>query len=265
MKNKRNLSKMLVVVLLFGTIVAGFNGCSKNVDLRLNGTWKSEDDVIVEYNAGKFAIVDSVNSDIPINQGYYTTSDGKITLTYTHVNGYFLGLDSSRLYTKDEYELEGKSTDLSPLFNSRTFEYVVDDNKITYSYDDGKTSNTFSDTLVSRDIKFTQANSSSKESEPKKKSSGSKSALVGRWELDDYDYNDNYYHSYDDKPSSELKTMELLKDGTGIVGSLGVTWKVENERFYIISPVLGLSANYNVSGSTLTLTNDKYIFKYKKK
>ena len=66
--------------------------------------------------------------------------------------------------------------------------------------------------------------------------------------------------------SSAEEIMDLLKDGTGIVDGVGITWKVENGRFYLISPLFGFSSIYNVSGSTLTLTKDdgeKLTFKKK--
>lgn len=50
--------------------------------------------------------------------------------------------------------------------------------------------------------------------------------------------------------------MELLKDGTGIVEGMGITWKAENNRLYIIHPLLASSWDYKISGSSLVLTDD---------
>ena len=61
--------------------------------------------------------------------------------------------------------------------------------------------------------------------------------------------------------------MELLKDGTGIVDGMGVTWKTEKGRLFFIAS-LGAGANdYKISGTTLTLTTDdgqKIIYKKRK-
>jgi len=51
--------------------------------------------------------------------------------------------------------------------------------------------------------------------------------------------------------------LELFKDGTGVVDGRGsVTWKVENKRFVILSPLFALSCNYKVSGYELALVYD---------
>jgi uncharacterized protein (TIGR02145 family) len=83
---------------------------------------------------------------------------------------------------------------------------------------------------------------------------GGKSALIGRWKLVD--------------GSIKYKNMELLKDGTAIVGdessSIAVNWKIENDRFYLTHPLGAQSWGYKISGSTLTLTdNDSKVSKYK--
>ena len=61
-----------------------------------------------------------------------------------------------------------------------------------------------------------------------------------------------------------LSTLELLKDGTGFSGSGITTWRADNGRLYIF--VVGAAAvgggsttfvyNYQISDSTLTITND---------
>jgi hypothetical protein len=80
------------------------------------------------------------------------------------------------------------------------------------------------------------------------------SILVGRWDL------------VEGSTWGNPEEMELLKNGTGIVDEMGITWKAENGRFYITHPLMAFSSSYKVSGSTLTLTtNDGEILIYKKK
>jgi hypothetical protein len=86
------------------------------------------------------------------------------------------------------------------------------------------------------------------------KSSGRISALYGRWTLDEGSRRNN------------PEEIDLLKDKTGIVDGTGITWKIENGRFYLIHPGFAFSAIYNVSGSTLTLTKDDgEVLVYRKK
>jgi len=73
------------------------------------------------------------------------------------------------------------------------------------------------------------------------------SALVGRWIL------------VEESTSNKPELMELLSDGTGIVDEAGMTWKSEKDRFFLTHPLMALSWNYKVSGSTFTLIDDKGI------
>jgi len=68
--------------------------------------------------------------------------------------------------------------------------------------------------------------------------------LVGRWI-----YMEGTDH---DNPVN----MELLKDGSGIVDRIGITWKTEIGRFYIFHPQKAEAWDYELSGSTLTLSTD---------
>jgi hypothetical protein len=73
-----------------------------------------------------------------------------------------------------------------------------------------------------------------------------KSALVGRWYLADGPSKNN------------PEKMELLKDGSGIIDGMGMTWKTEKGRFYLTYQTgQALAYNYKMSGSILTLTTDK--------
>jgi uncharacterized protein (TIGR02145 family) len=69
------------------------------------------------------------------------------------------------------------------------------------------------------------------------------SALVGRWVGKDMD-------------------MELFKDGTGVCDGVGISWKVENKRLVVLSPILGFASDYEVSSYRLTLTEGSKKVKY---
>jgi uncharacterized protein (TIGR02145 family) len=79
---------------------------------------------------------------------------------------------------------------------------------------------------------------------------GGKSALVGRWDLID---GGEYRYGV---LIADIKDMELLSDGTGIVDEAGITYKTESGRFYLTHPLMAVSYSYKVSGSMLTLTKD---------
>jgi len=84
------------------------------------------------------------------------------------------------------------------------------------------------------------------------KSSGSVSAFSGRWQLIE--------------GRGDAKDVELFKDGTGTADGYGITWKIENGRFYILHPWYTFSAFYNVTGSTVTFTKDNGdVVKYQKR
>jgi uncharacterized protein (TIGR02145 family) len=70
-------------------------------------------------------------------------------------------------------------------------------------------------------------------------------ALVGNW-----------VH-YEGATSNKPESMELFKDGTGVVDKgTSVTWKVEDKRFVLLSPKMALSCDYKISGNELTLAYD---------
>jgi len=83
-----------------------------------------------------------------------------------------------------------------------------------------------------------------------------KSAFVGKW-------------AGSSNSNSSLGSMELLKDGRGIVDSRhGITWTVEGDRLYIFSYGGDAQAfDYSISGTTLTLTrkDQMYMFAKQKK
>ena len=71
------------------------------------------------------------------------------------------------------------------------------------------------------------------------------SELVGHWE-----------HA-SGATRGKPEKLELFKDGTGVVdGGGSISWKVENKRLVLLSPMQGLVCNYKVSGYELTLAYD---------
>ena len=87
------------------------------------------------------------------------------------------------------------------------------------------------------------------------------SALVGKWKIEEGQ------SPYVPRGYSLIENMELLKDGTGLVDGMAVTWKTEKGRLFLIAN-LGAGANdYKISGTTLTLMTDdgqKIIYKKRK-
>jgi len=121
---------------------------------------------------------------------------------------------------------DGKITFVSSGDDQKEFEYSLEGNTLTLDGD-----------------VFTKK-TASKSGNTKEKSSGKGSAFPGKWSLVEGPRRNN------------PEEMDLLKDGTGIVDGVGIQWKVENGRFYLIHPLVSFSSTYKVSGSTLTLTND---------
>jgi hypothetical protein len=231
MVNKRFWFGMLVMTLVFGMAVPGY--VKAQTDTRLNGTWKDEFGSIQKNYSGNFETL-SPNGILDA-KGTYTTSNGRITSACTHIFGTSYDLDA-RWYSKDEL---GK--DHPEDFESYTSKYVVNGNKLTYIDDDGEK---YTFTLVSRDVKFTQTTSS-----------GNVSSFPGRWFLE-----------VGPRDEPVPVNMELLKDGTGIIDGEGISWKIENGRFYLIRPLNSFSSIYIVSGSTLMLISDfGGVLEYKKK
>jgi len=242
MANKKNWLKIFIVVLIFGMTFVIFDACSKNTDQRLNGTWvhtRSGQEIRYIYKSGKYEIT---SDGIPVEKGTFTTSDGKIFYHITHRWGSRIGLDS-KWYSNNEWEAALKLKNINPPSNNgSTFEYTVNGNTLTWGHSSGSK------------IVFTKESSSVKNFESSSKSSGSVSAIIGRWSLTEGPRRNN------------PEEMELLKDGAGICDGLGITWKIENGRFYLIHPSAAFSSIYNVSGSSLTLTKeDGEVLKYKKK
>jgi len=56
--------------------------------------------------------------------------------------------------------------------------------------------------------------------------------------------------------SGKAKSIELFKDGTGVVDEMSVKWKIEGKRLVMLSALKGISCDYKISGYELTLFND---------
>jgi len=56
---------------------------------------------------------------------------------------------------------------------------------------------------------------------------------------------------------NEIENIELFKDGTGVYDGIGVTWKIENKRLVILSPLIAMSYDYKISGYELALVDNE--------
>ena len=101
----RKLSVLLVLV--FGMAVIG--NIWAQTDNRLNGRWVgSIDGMEMEYIFNNGNYEQYINNRIEASRGTYTTRDGRLTLTSTHVGGGVMTLAGipgyeSRWYTNDEF------------------------------------------------------------------------------------------------------------------------------------------------------------------
>jgi len=78
---------------------------------------------------------------------------------------------------------------------------------------------------------------------------GGSSSLVGRWVPEE-----------GQRVSSDFieRSLELQKDGTGIGDGYSLKWTTEKGRITLKLDVgMGFAYDYKLSGSTLTMTNDK--------
>jgi uncharacterized cupin superfamily protein len=258
MTNKKNWLGILVMALVCGMTVVGFNGCSKNTD-PLNGTWIfNEENPEISQRGGAFSRVIFENGnfehrflddDSVYYKGTYITNDGVIILTITH---HRLGsLELKELQEPIRYGNKYSITDGKLTLNNRSQVPNPDFPDSDRMLRPMEFSNIFRavETLeFIRDEKYRKpANSVSA-----KKSSGRVSAFPGRWHLIEGD--------------GDAENVELFKDGTGTADGNGITWKIENGRFHILHPWYTFSAIYNVTGSTITFTQENgEVIKYQKK
>jgi len=158
--------------------------------------------------------------------GTYVDAEGDVSITF-----------SGNKLTIDEYGEKIEGT------------YKAKDGKIHFTdgeYEESWEYSLEGNTLILDDTVFSKKTAS--------KGNNTKGSLVGRWSLEEGSRRKN------------PEDMDLLKDGRGIVDGTGVTWKVENGRFYLMHPLAAFSSVYSISGSTLTLRKDDgEVLKYKKK
>jgi len=239
MKNKKT-------VLLFALIVmAIIPVCAQQYDTRLNGTWKSEDDRIYKYNSGNYEITLNKSDNPLITKGTYTTSNGKITLIRTHYFGtkeerngeitLISGRKEGSWYSKDE--MIKWNPEYFRNFEPSTSEYVINDNKLTFTYSNGNTSTL---TLVSRDVKFAQVADNSKKSAPA--SSGGDGKTLNSAE--------------------ELKTYLDKQPANGPDKPIKVSMTINNSMLKSVADIIKSAGKYvslNITGTTLT-TIPEYAF-----
>jgi len=132
MANKRFFAGILVMALVFGiTFIACDNGSTDNTDSALNGTWVSSYSVEIKLDKGNY---EASRSGSLMSKGTYTTKDGKITITLTHVWGkaYDNSLES-KWYSKADLKaaLGIPDAQLDSMFTSQTETYSVSGNKLT--------------------------------------------------------------------------------------------------------------------------------------
>jgi len=79
------------------------------------------------------------------------------------------------------------------------------------------------------------------------KSNADESAFVGIW----------FPETGEKAPQGLPDDLRLLKDGTGIVEEMSVSWQFDEKRFQFTRSGTVFVYDYNISSSTLTLTDDK--------
>jgi len=146
MANKRFLSGILVMALVFVMTVAGCkdnSGEDKGGNADLNGTWIDEEGNTLKLNKGSFEMSEDGS---PMAKGTYTTSGSNMTITITHVHGSVAeGFLEDKWYSRSELKanpliaafLEDEMLD--EIFTSYTGTYTLDGDTFTMTVD-GETS-----------------------------------------------------------------------------------------------------------------------------
>jgi hypothetical protein len=70
---------------------------------------------------------------------------------------------------------------------------------------------------------------------------GGRSALIGRWE---------------EEGMPDGETLEFFKDGTADLDGMPVEWNVKKGKLTVSAFGMSQTINYEISGSTLTLSDD---------
>jgi hypothetical protein len=136
MVNKKTWLGILVMVLIFGMAVVGCdeptdeNGFTG--DTAINGTWEQDNgNVVLKFNNGQYE--NSRKNGNMVDKGTYTTADGKINITITHVHGDgYSGLPESKWYSKQDILALG-FTDTSS-FRTYTCTYSVNGNTFSMAF-----------------------------------------------------------------------------------------------------------------------------------
>jgi hypothetical protein len=133
MENRKFWLGIFVMVLIFG--VSDFANADP-VDSSLNGTWYNNDrDNGYIFNNGVFEFY---LEDFITMKGTYTTSSGRINMTYTHVHGAMFGLEN-RFYTIREVQAAPLQSwqrgELLQIIGSGGASYSVIGNRLTIRFD----------------------------------------------------------------------------------------------------------------------------------
>jgi len=137
MANKIFFAGILVTALVFGiTVIACNNGStdktdSAKTDSALNGTWvKSDGTIEYEFDEGDFEC--SYNGR-KASKGTYTTKDGKVTMTATHIWGKVVENSlEAKWYSRADLKAAGESeATLANRFRTTTWSYSVNGDKLT--------------------------------------------------------------------------------------------------------------------------------------
>lgn len=236
---------IFTLILVFGMT---FTGCEK-VDKNLNGTWLSDNgsDTKMEYQDGEFELK---ISGFPVIKGTYTTKDNEITTTGTHYGSYdfvyYHGYSKDRFpsnwFTREELELsfyysvdDPDTNDfLSSIFGTNTGTYSINGDTLTETWGGETTTST----RISRNTEITKLDRNN----TVVTGADSNQALVGRW-----------------IGVATGDQVDLLSDGTGIFDRQSVTWRIENNRLYILAVSSfreSGSFDYKVSESVLVLSDN---------
>jgi hypothetical protein len=236
------VSVISVFLMFFGMSLIS----CENVDKNLNGTWLSDNgsDTKMEYQDGDFELK---ISGIPFVKGTYTTKGNKITTTGTHYGnfalvyglGYSMDRFPSNWFTREELSFfypddPGSDDYFSDIFGAKTGTYSVNGDTLTETWEGETTTST----RISRNTEITKLAKSSAVSGD----SDSNQALVGRW-----------------IGIATGEQIDLLGDGSAIFDRQSKTWRIENNRLYILAvSSFGESGSfeYKVSESVLVLTDN---------
>jgi len=137
MANKRFFVGILAMALVFGmALVSCDDNTPSGVDRALNGTWVRGSNEVT-FSNGNYVLKDSGGQLV---KGPYTTNNGSMTITITHVyggNSKWGGLlQSTKWYTRTELKESAigrfmTDGDLNEIFSSLTGSYSVSGNRLT--------------------------------------------------------------------------------------------------------------------------------------